>query len=236
MRAGLVRGIRAAVGGAPRFRRCVRHGGGSFAPEAVTPSAVTASAVTAAAEKAAQVRRGWLPQNAGPGTDGPGLLRRREPHRRRARGQARRQRGRGIGRGPVPADRWLRPARLAARQPPRLYALHDDEWYIASMRSNTRYQSLAVLTDAIAEALPAGSRAESRVTEMGRFYRFLNARLPALLDDWERERDGGGGVPRGEDGRAARSGARRRRPAARRGGRTSAGREPSAAVPGGGRP
>jgi predicted transcriptional regulator len=69
-----------------------------------------------------------------------------------------------------------------------LYALHDDEWYIASTRRSPVYQSLAVLTDAVAEALPAGSAAGGRVAEMGRFYRFLAARVPALLDDWERER------------------------------------------------
>ena len=74
-----------------------------------------------------------------------------------------------------------------------LYALHDDEWYIASLRKSPIYQSLAVLTDAIAESLPAGSAAGSRVTEMGRFYRFLNSRMPALLDDWERERNSGSG-------------------------------------------
>ncbi|HAP90522.1 MAG TPA: hypothetical protein DCR15_12605 [Arthrobacter bacterium] len=70
-----------------------------------------------------------------------------------------------------------------------LYALHDDEWYIASMRNSPIYQSLAALTDAIAEALPAGSAAGSRVAEMGRFYRFLDAKMPAILDDWEHERD-----------------------------------------------
>jgi predicted transcriptional regulator len=69
-----------------------------------------------------------------------------------------------------------------------LYALYDDEWYIVSMRKSPIYQSLAALTDAIADALPAGSSAGSRVTEMGRFYRFLAARMPALLDDWERQR------------------------------------------------
>lgn len=69
-----------------------------------------------------------------------------------------------------------------------LYALHDDEWYIVTMRKSPVYQSLAVLTDAIAEALPAGSAAGARVTEMGRFYRFLHSRMPALLDDWERQR------------------------------------------------
>ncbi|WP_248759254.1 GbsR/MarR family transcriptional regulator [Pseudarthrobacter sp. SSS035] len=72
-----------------------------------------------------------------------------------------------------------------------LYALYDDEWYIVSMRKSPTYQSLAALTDATAEALPAGSAARSRVTEMGRFYRFLAARMPALLDDWERERNTG---------------------------------------------
>lgn len=69
-----------------------------------------------------------------------------------------------------------------------VYALHDDEWYVVTMRNNPHYQSLAALTDQIAEALPAGSAAEFRVSEMARFYRFLHARLPALLDDWERER------------------------------------------------
>lgn len=69
-----------------------------------------------------------------------------------------------------------------------LYALHDDEWYIASMRNSPIYLSLAALTDAIAEALPAGSAAGSRVAEMGRFYRFLDAKMPAILDDWERQR------------------------------------------------
>ena len=71
-----------------------------------------------------------------------------------------------------------------------LYALYDDEWYIVSMRKSPIYQSLAALTDATAEALPEGSAARSRVTEMGRFYRFLAARMPVILDEWEREREG----------------------------------------------
>jgi hypothetical protein len=72
-----------------------------------------------------------------------------------------------------------------------LYALHDDEWYIASMRSSPVYQSPATLTDMIVAALPAGLAAGSRVTEMGRFYRFLEASLPVLLDRWECERNTG---------------------------------------------
>jgi predicted transcriptional regulator len=73
-----------------------------------------------------------------------------------------------------------------------MYALHDDEWYIASTRRSPVYQSLAALTDAVAEALPAGSAAGTRVAEMGRFYRFLAARVPSLLDEWERERESWG--------------------------------------------
>jgi len=69
-----------------------------------------------------------------------------------------------------------------------LYALHEDEWYVVSMRNSPVYEKLAALTDATAEALPEGSAARARVAEMARFYRFLKSRMPALLDDWERER------------------------------------------------
>ena len=73
-----------------------------------------------------------------------------------------------------------------------LYALHEDEWYVVAMRNSPVYEKLAALTDATAETLPEGSAARDRVADMARFYRFLNSRMPALLDDWERERAGGG--------------------------------------------
>ncbi|MGN6442274.1 MAG: GbsR/MarR family transcriptional regulator [Arthrobacter sp.] len=72
-----------------------------------------------------------------------------------------------------------------------LYALHTDEWYVVSMRNSVIYEKLAALTDATAETLPEGSAARVRVAEMARFYRFLNSRMPGLLDDWEREREAG---------------------------------------------
>ena len=72
-----------------------------------------------------------------------------------------------------------------------LYALHTDEWYVVSMRNSVIYEKLAALTDATAETLPEGSAARARVAEMARFYRFLNSRMPGLLDDWEREREAG---------------------------------------------
>ncbi|NUT69628.1 GbsR/MarR family transcriptional regulator [Pseudarthrobacter sp. C4D7] len=70
-----------------------------------------------------------------------------------------------------------------------LYALHRDEWYVVSMRTSPLYEKLAALTDATAGTLPEGSAARARVADMARFYRFLNSRMPALLDDWERERE-----------------------------------------------
>ena len=70
-----------------------------------------------------------------------------------------------------------------------LYALHDDEWYVVSMRNSPIYGKLADLTDATAEALPEGSAARARVAEMALFYRFLQSRMPALLDDWKHERE-----------------------------------------------
>ncbi|KRE91937.1 hypothetical protein ASG86_01940 [Arthrobacter sp. Soil764] len=73
-----------------------------------------------------------------------------------------------------------------------LYALHEDEWYVVSMRNSPIYEKLASLTDATADTLPEGSAARARVADMARFYRFLNSRMPALLDDWERERSGEG--------------------------------------------
>lgn len=44
------------------------------------------------------------------------------------------------------------------------------------------------MSGAAAEKAAAGPAARSRVAKMGRFYRFLAARIPALLDDWERQR------------------------------------------------
>ncbi|WP_422935773.1 GbsR/MarR family transcriptional regulator [Sinomonas sp. P47F7] len=68
------------------------------------------------------------------------------------------------------------------------YALPDNAWYVASLRQNPVYERLADLADATALQLPDGSAARARVEEMGHFYRFLMARLPELLDEWEHER------------------------------------------------
>ncbi|WP_138443156.1 GbsR/MarR family transcriptional regulator [Sinomonas susongensis] len=68
------------------------------------------------------------------------------------------------------------------------YALPDNAWYVVTLRQNPVYERLADLAEATVEALPEDSPARARVDEMGRFYRFLMARLPELLDEWEAER------------------------------------------------
>ncbi|MDQ4503070.1 MarR family transcriptional regulator [Sinomonas sp. ASV322] len=68
------------------------------------------------------------------------------------------------------------------------YALPDHAWYVASLRQNPVYDRLADLAAATAEGLPEGSAARERVEEMGGFYRFLVARVPILLDEWEHAR------------------------------------------------
>lgn len=68
------------------------------------------------------------------------------------------------------------------------YALPENAWYVASLRQNPVYERLADLAGATAEGLPEGSPARSRVEEMRGFYRFLVARMPELLDEWEAAR------------------------------------------------
>ena len=68
------------------------------------------------------------------------------------------------------------------------YALPEDAWYVASIRKSPVYGRLADLADAMARELPEDSAARARVDEMAGFYRFLMARLPALLDEWEEAR------------------------------------------------
>ncbi|MEF2976642.1 GbsR/MarR family transcriptional regulator [Subtercola sp. YIM 133946] len=69
------------------------------------------------------------------------------------------------------------------------YELPDDPWYAASVNQNPVYLLLAALADQGVRAIgDAASAASQRIDEMGRFYRFMNDRMPALLEEWERLR------------------------------------------------
>ncbi|MCS5732332.1 GbsR/MarR family transcriptional regulator [Herbiconiux daphne] len=71
------------------------------------------------------------------------------------------------------------------------YELVEDTWYTASLKTSPMYARLAALAENASAAIgePA-SAAKARVDEMARFYRFLDARLPELMAEWEEQRLG----------------------------------------------
>jgi DNA-binding transcriptional regulator GbsR (MarR family) len=70
--------------------------------------------------------------------------------------------------------------------------LEGNGWYTASLRATTVYDAIGeLLPDGVAAAKRIGADdVADRLDEMGRFFAFLRARLPALLDEWQAIRDG----------------------------------------------
>lgn len=64
------------------------------------------------------------------------------------------------------------------------YMLVDDTWYAAVAGKDPMYLALASLIDRITEQTGAGVAA-ARSREMAEFFRFMAARMPQLLDEWE---------------------------------------------------
>jgi predicted ArsR family transcriptional regulator len=66
------------------------------------------------------------------------------------------------------------------------YELPEDAWYTAVTSKSPIYGVLAGLAESAVGAISdPSSAARARVDEMARFYRFLDARLPELMDEWE---------------------------------------------------
>ncbi|MDQ1607383.1 MAG: hypothetical protein QOE16_115 [Microbacteriaceae bacterium] len=66
------------------------------------------------------------------------------------------------------------------------YELPEDAWYTAVTSKSPIYGVLAGLAESAVGAIgDPSSAARARVDEMARFYRFLDARLPELMDEWE---------------------------------------------------
>jgi predicted ArsR family transcriptional regulator len=66
------------------------------------------------------------------------------------------------------------------------YELPEDAWYAAVTSKSPIYSVLAGLAESAVGAISdPSSAARARVDEMARFYRFLDARLPELMDEWE---------------------------------------------------
>jgi DNA-binding transcriptional regulator GbsR (MarR family) len=72
-----------------------------------------------------------------------------------------------------------------------LYELPDGAWYTASMQTDSVYQSLAVLAEGAMGAIEdQDSPRGTRIREMADYFRFMQRRMPELLEEWQAIRDG----------------------------------------------
>jgi DNA-binding transcriptional regulator GbsR (MarR family) len=70
------------------------------------------------------------------------------------------------------------------------YELPDDVWYTASVQADTFYLPMAQLAEAAVESIDDPESAPAaRIREMADFFRFMQRRLPELLDEWEGQRN-----------------------------------------------
>ncbi|MCS5718067.1 MarR family transcriptional regulator [Herbiconiux sp. CPCC 205763] len=82
------------------------------------------------------------------------------------------------------------------------YELGEDSWFTASLKNSPLYATLAGLGEAVHDALGDDrSEAALRVQDMVDFYRFLEVRMPQLLEEWEGRR--GAAAEAGDPGVAA---------------------------------
>lgn len=72
------------------------------------------------------------------------------------------------------------------------YELPDDAWYSAFANERPIYGALAGYAESAAAAFDDGSIAAERVSEMAAFFRFLEVRLPEVMDEWRTRRATGG--------------------------------------------
>ncbi|MEO5920580.1 MAG: hypothetical protein ABIQ01_05495 [Pseudolysinimonas sp.] len=73
-----------------------------------------------------------------------------------------------------------------------VYSLGDSPWYAASLTRGQAYAQFEASMRSSVERMPADSQARARIEEAADFFRFLQERLPGLLDDWNAERRGTG--------------------------------------------
>lgn len=65
------------------------------------------------------------------------------------------------------------------------YEIISDAWYAAMATKSPVYDRLAVLIDDIGAAHDDDHAARERSTEMSEFFRFMSARMPQIIDEWE---------------------------------------------------
>jgi DNA-binding transcriptional regulator GbsR (MarR family) len=89
------------------------------------------------------------------------------------------------------AVRYLQGIALIRRVPQSgtrrdLYELPDDYWYAASMNADNIYQPLALLAENALRAIEdPDSGVANRIREMAEYFRFMERRMPELLEEWE---------------------------------------------------
>lgn len=65
------------------------------------------------------------------------------------------------------------------------YELVEDAWYGALTGNAPLYNTLADFIDRIGDEHDGDPAARHRTAEMAAFFRFMSARMPQLLDEWE---------------------------------------------------
>jgi DNA-binding transcriptional regulator GbsR (MarR family) len=68
-----------------------------------------------------------------------------------------------------------------------VYSLPHEPWYTATLTKPGVYRNLIQLLSKASAQMPTGSAARARIEEMVDFFRFLERRMPELLEEW---RDG----------------------------------------------
>lgn len=70
------------------------------------------------------------------------------------------------------------------------YEVPPDAWLAAFAQERPIYRALADLADTAIKAIgDSTTTAAGRLDEMASFYRFLDARLPELMNEWQKRRD-----------------------------------------------
>ncbi|MEI3848842.1 MULTISPECIES: GbsR/MarR family transcriptional regulator [Microbacterium] len=68
------------------------------------------------------------------------------------------------------------------------YVIVSDTWYGLMTNNGPIYERLAAHIEAIGDAHADDHAARDRAAEMADFFRFMAARMPALVDEWEAQR------------------------------------------------
>lgn len=81
----------------------------------------------------------------------------------------------------------MRRQRAAAGDRRFVYKLPEHAWYAASVNNQALYERLASVAETTAASLEE-SAARERVLDMAGFFRFIQRRIPELLEEWNAQR------------------------------------------------